>query len=146
MAGARPQGTKIPQIAIELACCHLVAMTDMKTDLFAKADKLDQGKSAPINVGKNIKAIDMEARQVAILASSDEDRVEIGCTHQAMVTKAIKILQREGVDPNLYRYALDDARALPDHERTRMVIEGEFTEEMIPPKAFKAIIACIMGG
>jgi len=145
MAGARPQGTKVPQIAIELACCHLVAMTDMKTDLFAKADKLDQGKSAPIKVGKNLSEFDF-SRQVAVLASSDEDRMAIGCTHQEMMTKAIKILQREGYDPNLYRYALDDARALPDHERTRMVMEGQFTEEMIPPEAFKAIIGCIMGG
>jgi hypothetical protein len=134
MAGARPLGCVIPQIAIELACCHLIAMTDMKSTAFSKNDKINKQPTAPLN----------DAGQVSFLVDNDEERISIGVSHIEMMTKAIKILQREGVDPGLYRFALDDARALPDHKRNRIVIEGKFAEEMIPPEAFKAIINCIM--
>jgi len=138
----------LPEIAIELACCHLVAMTDMKMTAFTETDQgpgVKPGAQTKISVGKNIREFDILG-QAAVLVSKDTERIEMSTSHIDMMNRAIKILIREGIDPDLYRLALAKARTLPDHERTRMVLEGQFTEEMIPPEAFRAIINCVMDG
>lgn len=139
----------LPDIAIELACCHLIAMTDMKDVAFKKVDQgpgvAPSGANTPISVGQNIQEIDI-LEQTRALTSKDTDRIGISCSHIDMMNKAIQILKREGIDPNLYRLALAKARTIPEHEKCRIVMEGQFAEELIPAEAYRAIISCIMGG
>lgn len=125
----------LPEIAVELACCHLISVTDMKSIL------IHEGKMGLINDDRAT-AIPLQPRR---LTENDSglNSVGVNCSHVEMMTKAIKILKRENVDPTEYKYALAHARTLPDSERTVIAMGSRFFTEMVPEEALIAIMGCV---
>jgi hypothetical protein len=112
------------ELALELACCHLIAMTDMKASAFKKYGSTDH---------------------FGDLATKDDERRSIDANHISMMSKAIKILQEEGSDPQFYRDAITEARALPDEERTAIAMNSPFLTKIVPEDALMSIMDCVMG-
>jgi len=110
--------------SIELACCHLIAMTDMKGIL---QHEWKLGPYAP-----NPRMDD-----------NGLDGMTVNLSHVDMMNKAINILKREKIDPNEYRFALAHARTLSDSERTNIAIDSRFFSELISEEALNAIIGCV---
>lgn len=123
----------LPNVLLELACCHLIAMTDMKNIL------LHEGKLWVIDDNRPV------AKPASGPRTNDSglDSAKVNCSHIEMMTKAINILKRENLDPNQYRYALAKARTLSDHERTSIAISSQFFNEMVPEEALVAIVGCV---
>jgi hypothetical protein len=91
-------------------------------------------------------AIIRDGDAVQRLTQMDDERRAIDTSHVEMMTKAIKILQREEIDPKEYQFALAHARTLPDSEKTRIAMESEYFSEMVPEYAASALINCVMDG
>lgn len=118
----------LPSIALELACCHLISMTDMRCILE------HEGK---LNVSNDDRSHKMSGNESGL------DSASVNCSHVGMMTKAINILKRENQDPHGYGLALAHARTLPDHERTSIAIGSQFFTEMVPEEALIAIMGCV---
>lgn len=91
-------------LALEIACCHLCAVTDI----------LDTGYAKEIN--------DPQKNRV------ETEKVNV----TELMRKAMRICLNEGLDAVAYRDALREARALSMSERNKIATNSKYFAELVP--------------
>jgi hypothetical protein len=112
--------TDTKEIALQIACCHLVSVTD------SKPVRIPVPCSNPSPLS-SIRFKTMEDR--------DQDRA-IADDFTVMMNKAVKLCVLKGVSMNEYRLALNEARKLEYGQRNRIACDSGFLTEIMSIELF----------
>jgi hypothetical protein len=90
-------------LALEIACCHLCAVSDIK------------------EVGCAKEITDEKERK-------EEEKVDV----TELMRKAVRICLSEGIDVNIYRDAIREARSLPLSKRNDIATKSKYFHDLVP--------------
>jgi len=93
------------ETALEIACCHLCAVSDIKE----------------VGCAKEINVLDKKERK-------EEEKVDV----TELMRKAMRICLSENIDANGYRDAIRAARNLSPSERNKIATTSKYFHDLVP--------------